>query len=86
MEVSYRRDGRVGHSGRIFDRLEVRWGQHNSALLVHSFKEPTLDLIRDNFGDRVEIRGQLQGTASVISTEKAQRMLGWKPRYDWTAS
>jgi len=50
------------------------------------FKEPTLDLIRNNFGDRVEIRGQLQGTASVISTEKAQRMLGWKPRYDWTAS
>ncbi len=50
------------------------------------FKEPTLDLIKNNFGDRVEIRGQLQGTASVISTEKAQRMLGWRPRYDWTAS
>ena len=50
------------------------------------FKEPTLELIRNNFGDRVEIRGPLQGTASVISTEKAQRMLGWRPRYDWTAS
>lgn len=50
------------------------------------FKEPTLDLIKNNFGDRVEIRGPLQGNASVISTEKAQRMLGWKPRYDWTAS
>ena len=24
----------------------------------------------------------LKNTASVISTEKAQRMLGWKPRYD----
>jgi len=50
------------------------------------FKEPTLELIRNNFGDRVEIHGPLQGTASVISTEKAQRMLGWRPRYDWTAS
>ena len=50
------------------------------------FQEPTLDLIKNNFGDSVEIRGPLQGTASVISTEKAQRMLGWKPRYDWTAS
>ncbi len=50
------------------------------------FKEPTLDLIRNNFGEHVEIRGQLQGTASVISTEKAQKMLGWKPRYDWSAS
>ncbi len=44
---------------------------------------PTIDLIKSNFGDRVEIRGPLEDRASVISTEKAQRMLGWKPRYDW---
>ena len=50
------------------------------------FAEPTVDVIRNNFGDRVEIRGPLDGNASVISTEKAQRMLGWKPTYDWTAS
>ena len=48
------------------------------------FKEPTIDLVRNNFGDRVEIREGLGGTASVISTEKAQRLLGWRPRYDWT--
>ena len=47
------------------------------------FKEPTIDLVKNNFGDRVEIRDGLNGTASVISTEKAQRLLGWKPRYDW---
>ena len=47
-------------------------------------QEPTTDLIERNFGERVEIRGVLRGNASVISTEKAQRMLGWKPRYDWT--
>ena len=47
------------------------------------FKEPTIDLVKNNFGDRVEIREGLSGTASVISTEKAQRMLGWKPRHDW---
>ena len=47
------------------------------------FTEPTIDLIRNNFGDRVEIRDGLDGTASVISTEKAQRVLGWKPRHDW---
>ena len=46
--------------------------------------EPTVDLIKANFGDQVEIRGSLEGNASVISTAKAQRMLGWKPRYDWT--
>ena len=48
------------------------------------FKEPTIDLVRNNFGDKVEIREGLDGTASVISTEKAQRLLGWRPRYDWT--
>ena len=47
------------------------------------FNEPTIDLIKNNFGDRVEIREGLTGTTSVISTEKAQRMLGWKPRHDW---
>ena len=47
------------------------------------FKEPTIDLVKNNFGDRVEIRHGLGGTASVISTEKAQRLLGWKPRHDW---
>ena len=47
------------------------------------FEEPTIDLVKNNFGDRVEIREGLSGTASVISTEKAQRLLGWKPRYDW---
>lgn len=47
------------------------------------FNEPTIDLVKNNFGDRVEIRGGLSGTASVISTKKAQRMLGWRPRRDW---
>ena len=47
------------------------------------FTDPTIDLIRNNFGDQVEIRDGLDGTASVISTEKAQRVFGWKPRHDW---
>ena len=47
------------------------------------FEEPTIDLVRNNFGDRIEIREGLDGTASVISTEKAQRLLGWTPRHDW---
>ena len=47
------------------------------------FAEPTIDIVRNNFGDRVEIREGLEGTASVISTKKAQRLLGWKPHHDW---
>ena len=47
------------------------------------FDEPTIDLVKNNFGDRVEIREGLSGTSSVISTDKAQRLLGWRPHYDW---
>ena len=47
------------------------------------FAEPTVDLVRSNFGNRVEIRDGLDGTASVISTDKAQRLLGWRPLHDW---
>lgn len=47
------------------------------------FAEPTIDIVRNNFGDKVEIREGLEGTASVISTNKIQRMLGWRPLHDW---
>ena len=47
------------------------------------FAEPTIDIVRNNFGDRVEIREGLEGTASVISTEKVQRIMGWRPLHDW---
>ena len=47
------------------------------------FVEPTIDLVKANFGDRVEIREGLEGNGSVISTAKAQRLLGWKPVHDW---
>ena len=47
------------------------------------FTEPTIDIVRNNFGGRVEIREGLEGTSSVISTAKVQRMLGWRPLQDW---
>ncbi len=47
------------------------------------FTEPPIDLVKSNFGDRVEIREGLSGGASVISTKKAQRLLGWRPSHDW---
>lgn len=47
------------------------------------FQEPTLELIQQNFGSQVEMRGDLTGNASVMSTEKAQRMLGFTPRQHW---
>ena len=66
--------------------LDAEIDEYEAFLLVQPssrFAEPTIDIVRNNFGDRVEIREGLSGTASVISTEKAQRLLGWKPRHDW---
>ncbi len=62
---------------------------HESFLIAQPptrFREPTIDLIRHNFGDRVEIRGDLSGNASVISSTKAQRLLGLAPGHDWTTA
>ena len=67
--------------------LEADIEGHEAFLIAqpsNRLQEPTRELIERNFGGRVEIRGELEGNASVISTAKAQRMLGWKPRYDWT--
>jgi len=69
--------------------LEADLKGHEPFLLAQPttrFREPTTELIKQNFGDRVEIRGELKGNASVISTEKAQRMLGFKPRSGWKTS
>ena len=60
--------------------------EHEAFMLAQPttrFTEPTIDLVKNYFGDRVEIREGLEGNASVISTAKAQRMLGWQPRHDW---
>jgi nucleoside-diphosphate-sugar epimerase len=62
---------------------------HEAFLLAQPttrFSESTAELVRANFGDQVEIRDGLEGNASVISTLKAQRMLGFKPRHDWTGT
>ena len=62
--------------------LEADLRGHEAFLLAQPttrFKEPTAELIELNFGSEVEIRGELKGNSSVISTVKAQRVLGWKP-------
>ena len=67
--------------------LEAELTGHESFLLAESttrFREPTTDLIALNFGAGMEIRGELKGNASVISTAKAQRVLGWEPRASWS--
>ncbi|MAT75597.1 hypothetical protein CMK14_10700 [Candidatus Poribacteria bacterium] len=69
--------------------LEADIDGHQAFLLAQPttrFREPTIDLIEQNFGGRVEIRGSLEGNASVISTAKAQQILGFEPRPGWSQS
>lgn len=66
--------------------LQAEFEGHEAFMIAQPqtrFAEPTVDLIRQHFGSQVEIRGDLPGNASVISTQKAQRMLGFKPRQQW---
>ena len=66
--------------------LDAEIEEHEAFMLAQPttrFTDPTIDLVKNYFGDRVEIREGLEGNASVISTAKARRMLGWQPRHDW---
>lgn len=59
--------------------LEAEIEGHEAFMIAQPttrFAEPTVALIKSNFGDAVEIRGDLKGNASVISTDKARRVLG----------
>jgi UDP-glucose 4-epimerase len=47
------------------------------------FTESTIDLVKENFGDAVEIRGGLEGNNSVIRTKKMERVMGFRPSRDW---
>jgi nucleoside-diphosphate-sugar epimerase len=43
---------------------------------------PTADLVERLFPD-VEVRGELRGTTTLLSIDKARRVLGYEPRHSW---
>ena len=66
--------------------LEARFEGHETFMLAQPttrFAEPTEELIALNFGTHVEIRREIEGNASVIIAEKAERVLGWRPKPGW---
>jgi len=46
------------------------------------FDAPTRDLLQQ-FAPQVEIRGPLRGRTTVVSLEKARRLLGFEPAHHW---
>jgi nucleoside-diphosphate-sugar epimerase len=43
---------------------------------------PSKELIAEFFPE-TQFRGPVEGTHSLCSTEKARRLLGWKPQHSW---
>lgn len=65
--------------------LEASISGHEAFYIAASdirFDAPTASLLRE-FASDVEVRGSLEGSASVISIEKARRMLGFEPKFSW---
>jgi nucleoside-diphosphate-sugar epimerase len=46
------------------------------------FDAPTEALLRE-FAPQVKVRATLEGSASVISIEKARRLIGYSPKFSW---
>jgi nucleoside-diphosphate-sugar epimerase len=44
---------------------------------------PFAELVRRYYGDRIEVRATDREDASGISSARAMRMLGWKPKRSW---
>jgi nucleoside-diphosphate-sugar epimerase len=66
--------------------LNVEVDGHESFMIAQPttrFAEPTIELVKANFGESVEIREGLEGNASVISTKKIERVMGFRPSWDW---
>jgi UDP-glucose 4-epimerase len=69
--------------------LDVEIDGHEAFMIAQPttrFAEPTIELVKANFGDAVEIRDGLEGNASVISTRKIERVMGFLPARDWRES
>lgn len=47
-------------------------------------EQDTAYLVKRYFGDQVEIREGLVGRASPLNCARAEKMLGYRPQYDWS--
>jgi nucleoside-diphosphate-sugar epimerase len=61
-----------------FEGHEVLW----VAAADTSTPVPSATLAREVYPD-AEIRGELEANQSLVSTEKAHRVLGWEPEWSW---
>jgi len=66
--------------------LEAETSGHEALYIAAEetrFEVPTRELLRRLAPSSLEIRGPLEGCRSVISIEKARRLIGFEPLYGW---
>lgn len=66
--------------------LEAETSGHEALFIAAAdirFDRPTRELLAEFAPPSLEIRGQLDSRASVISIEKAKRLIGYVPQHSW---
>ena len=65
---------------------EVEAGVYNITGPRVVLEQPSLQLVKQYFGEGVEIRGDLPGTVSPLSCARAEKAFGYRPKYAWSVS
>jgi len=66
------------------EATEVEPGPYNITGRHVVLEQDTAYLVKRYFGDQVEIRQGLVGRASPLNCARAEKMLGYRPQYDWS--
>ena len=68
------------------EKKDLASGPYNITGSSIVLERPTEELLEEFFGAKTEVRASLPGRASPFSIEKANRELGYTPRFDWSES
>lgn len=66
------------------EKKDLASGPYNITGSRIVLERPTEELLEEFFGTRTEMRASLPGHSSPLSIEKANRELGYLPRFDWS--
>ena len=71
---------------KAIESAEVEPGPYNITGARTYLETPVRELIREHFGEQVEIRGDQDDTIAPVSCEKARAAFGYEPQFPWTFS
>lgn len=68
---------------RAVEAETVDPGPYNITGAAVVLRDTAADLVQRYFGDRTQLRGELDGHASPLSCRRAEAAFGYRPRYVW---